>query len=532
LFALVLVLSFSLVTAAPAAAATLTVDTSLPNTPPNYHTIQAAINAAGTGDTINVAAGTYDEQVTVNKDNLVIQSTDGAATTIINPTDTSAGGIWIQGSGNTFDGFTVRDFSDDSNENKIIRVHSGADNNAIRNNVIQGNLNQVGIADQTEYGILVYGSGTVIESNEIFDIGYMGVNIIGPVHSGGAGSTIANNEVHDIGIYAIGIDRSAANTITQNTIHDLTGGTLWGDYYDPAVWCWYIIIWGESADGNRIIHQDVIGSPNGGIVLSSAHNTILDACDISGNANVGLMVAESSWAGGIPTGNEILSNDIKNNVDGVRIAGTIGTGNVFHYNNIFSNTSYGMNNQTTTVIDALYNWWGDVSGPYDNILAGDGLNQYNPGGLGDSVTEYVLYDPWIGQAGMVTGGGWFDSPEGAYSANPELVGKATFGFIAKNKKDITPEGNTHFVFKTADLNFHSSSYDWLVVNQAGSNAQFKGWGSVNGEDGYRFMLWAGDNDPDTFRIKIWTETNSVETVIYDNGSHQPIEGGNIVVHKK
>ena len=59
LFALVLLLSFSVVTAVPAMAAVLTVDTGSPNTPPNYHTIQAAITAASPGDTINVAAGTY-----------------------------------------------------------------------------------------------------------------------------------------------------------------------------------------------------------------------------------------------------------------------------------------------------------------------------------------------------------------------------------------------------------------------------------------------------------------------------------------
>ena len=69
------------------------------------------------------------------------------------------------------------------------------------------------------------------------------------------------------------------------------------------------------------------------------------------------------------------------------------------------------------------------------------------------------------------------------------------------------------------------------MNQDGKNAQFKGIGTINGEGSYRFMLWAGDDDPDTFRIKIWIEENSDETVIYDNGSDQPIGGGNIIVHK-
>ncbi len=149
---------------------------------------------------------------------------------------------------------------------------------------------------------------------------------------------------------------------------------------------------------------------------------------------------------------------------------------------------------------------------------------------GEAVFEYVVvYDP---SAGFVTGGGWIDSPTGAYTADPSLTGKANFGFVAKYKKGATtPTGNTEFVFKAGDLNFHSSSYEWLLVT--GSNyARFKGWGSINGEEGYRFMLWAGD-DPDTFRIRIWEEDDyGNEYDLYDNGFDQEIMGGNIVIHTK
>ena len=140
----------------------------------------------------------------------------------------------------------------------------------------------------------------------------------------------------------------------------------------------------------------------------------------------------------------------------------------------------------------------------------------------------MIYDP---SGGFVTGGGWINSPVGAYKLDENLTGKATFGFVSKYKKGASvPEGNTEFQFKAGGLNFHSDSYDWLVVT--GSNyARFKGTGAINGQGGYKFMIWAGDGSPDTFRIKIWVEEDGVETVIYDNGSDQVIGGGSIVVKK-
>jgi hypothetical protein len=49
---------------------------------------------------------------------------------------------------------------------------------------------------------------------------------------------------------------------------------------------------------------------------------------------------------------------------------------------------------------------------------------------------------------------------------------------------------------------------------------------------YKFQIWALD-EPDQFRIKIWTEDETgVETINYDNGSHQVLGGGSIVIHTK
>ncbi|MDH7488985.1 MAG: hypothetical protein QHH80_05705 [Anaerolineae bacterium] len=150
----------------------------------------------------------------------------------------------------------------------------------------------------------------------------------------------------------------------------------------------------------------------------------------------------------------------------------------------------------------------------------------------------VIYDP---SAGFVTGGGWIWSPKGAYAPDPNLEGKATFGFVAKYQKGAkVPTGQTEFQFKAGNLNFHSSSYEWLVV--AGAKAQFKGVGTINGAGEYGFLLTAidgqinGGGGVDKFRIKIWDKATS--SVVYDNQMGKDeygdfateLGGGSIVIH--
>lgn len=150
----------------------------------------------------------------------------------------------------------------------------------------------------------------------------------------------------------------------------------------------------------------------------------------------------------------------------------------------------------------------------------------------------VIYDPY---GGFVTGGGWFDSPQGAFVENPQATGKATFGFVSKYQKGSTvPTGNTDFQFHAGGMRFKSTSYEWLVI--AGSKAMYKGVGDLNSVPGYWFMISAIDGDllqqasSDKFRIKIW---NSAGATIYDNqlGSADDAEattvlgGGAIVIHE-
>jgi PKD repeat protein len=150
-----------------------------------------------------------------------------------------------------------------------------------------------------------------------------------------------------------------------------------------------------------------------------------------------------------------------------------------------------------------------------------------------SLSYYVVvYEPNVG---FVTGGGWIIAPPGSYPADPSLTGKATFGFVSKYKKgQSSPEGNTEFQFHVASLNFHSQSYEWLVV--AGPLAMYKGTGTINGEGNYGFLLTARDGQiqggggVDTFRIKIWDKNND-DLTVFDNNGDTTLGGGQITIHK-
>jgi hypothetical protein len=163
----------------------------------------------------------------------------------------------------------------------------------------------------------------------------------------------------------------------------------------------------------------------------------------------------------------------------------------------------------------------------------------------ETVHEFMVVYSLEGGEGFVTGGGWIWSQAGWCQLDDGCAaadGKANFGFVSRYKKGANaPTGTTEFSFSAGGLNFHSDTYQWLVVNRAATNAQFKGSGTVNGGaspygDLYKFMIWAGDGEPDgddTFRIKIWYDDDGGnEVVVYDNGSSQAIDGGSIVIHTK
>jgi hypothetical protein len=129
---------------------------------------------------------------------------------------------------------------------------------------------------------------------------------------------------------------------------------------------------------------------------------ILDQCDVrySGASNIaGLHVATE--------GSTLTATACK--IEHGAWAGVFGGGsaNVRVNNSIIQSNLFGVRQARTATIDARRCYWGHTTGPRDSsddrITGGD----YNPGGLGDPVTDYVRYRPFLtapgyGQPGSIT----------------------------------------------------------------------------------------------------------------------------------
>ena len=137
----------------------------------------------------------------------------------------------------------------------------------------------------------------------------------------------------------------------------------------------------------------------------------------------------------------------------------------------------------------------------------------NNGGVGSSIFQYLtVYNP---SAGALSGSKEYISPVGAVAGNFTATGKANFGVQAKYVAGNTvPQGNTKLSFNFGNIDFQSTSYQWLVVN--GAKATLKGNGTLNGVSGYTFLVSAIDGSQtggqDLIRYQIKDSTGNV---VYD-----------------
>ena len=198
-------------------------------------TIQYTIGQSSTGDTINIANGTYTEDVTINKAITLIGNVGtgigpGASAPTIQPASCASSAISVTVASATIEGIIVNGNSCGSPQTGI-DIAAGIGSTTVTHNELLDNGNGVfletgssnsntiqynNIHANTIYGIIVNntassGSPTLIDHNTITADGQGGIII------DGTGVTITNNTItnHTTGQGA-GID---ANTATNITIH-------------------------------------------------------------------------------------------------------------------------------------------------------------------------------------------------------------------------------------------------------------------------------------------------------------------------
>lgn len=234
---------------------------------------------------------------------------------------------------------------------------------------------------------------------------------------------------------------------------------------------------------------------NGIYVHRSANNHFSDN-DIRFN-DIGLYIFDSSW-------NSYHNNTFANNREyGVRQAtGTEGPcrNNTFRNNSLSNNGKMGIYIQSNThvSIDAKYNWWGDESGPYHEVS--------NPEGKGDIVSDWLLFDPWIGKPRT-----WYVDDDAEKGGNGSLV--HPFNRI-QDAIDASQHGETIRVFE-------GIYEERVIVNRSVSligNGSEVTTINANGMDGVVVTITADNVSMSGFLITgIWAEqTIGGILVISDN----------------
>ena len=408
-----------------------------------YTTIQDAVNAASDGDTINIVAGTYVENVTVNKS--VTLAGAGIGNTIVMPATSSPGcGTPSSlcgsstGASNIFliqaNNVVIHDLTADGDNPSLTSgiVKNGADLDA-RNGIIEDyysgtwqgltvynvemkNIYLRGIYPSTNdasfsihdnivtnvagesasIGIFVWAGSGVIENNTV---SYTNDAIVAN-HS--AGVQILNNTVtySSSGIHTdnAGDSGGVADLIQGNTVNcagvpDAYGIFVFVPHIAPTV------------NNNTITHCSVGLSAWGG--QGTATTTQFTNNMITGDltaGSVGVYITTSTIAWGYQdVAASFSGNHITGFADGVFMEAGPDSGNPaswtsqtitadFTLNQIEGNTE-GMHTGTqgTYAATALHNWWGDEAGP-GTIGSGSG----------DTIGNGIPYYPWCTDPGCNT----------------------------------------------------------------------------------------------------------------------------------
>lgn len=329
-----------------------------------YYIIQNAVDDANDGHIIMVAAGTYEEQLIVDK-SITLQGEDRETTIIEYPPAPVSDQylVMVQADDVTITGFKLLGHFTTGNRAVYI-VHSQGTGLIVENNEIQGHIGVFGnlingqirnnIIGTNRKGIYIPGGSNIL--NLLIE-----ENTIEPAE--GAGPYASN-------CGAIYMDHAIDVTIQGNTMRDFSSST------DSSMTAGRGV---EGSDNSYItIFDNTFVNNRDAITMWIVTDIGIDKNTITNSDRYGINIKGQNI--------NIINNEITGSGDsGVNIAEfTIPTQNVnVNFNNIVGNTNYGVKNGWSGEVNAENNWWGDALGPGNEA-----------GSTGDSTSGNVDYTPW------------------------------------------------------------------------------------------------------------------------------------------
>lgn len=273
--------------------------------PDDHGTIQSAVNAASTDDTICIKDGTYDEQVVIDK-SLTLQSADGAAPTIEPPAGPAK--FTIAESGGTWEpmvfayGGTEQD-GDVSGSATIDVTLSGL--------TLDGQSTQPDAPRKP--GVLFRNASGDITGNTVQNMGVGGKATFGILAYGDSDVTIADNTVSDyerggIGANGDGGAHPAPSVhIRNNTVEGSTGiGEAWGP---NGIQVGYGTT-GDIRDNDVIDNRYSDEGPVAAAILVFESDGILVQDNRIENADIGLSCGSWGWFRQSADNNKFTNNHV------------------------------------------------------------------------------------------------------------------------------------------------------------------------------------------------------------------------------